>query len=91
MNEIIKWIATLILIIGTGVNGLGYYPQGPIILVIGGFLWLFVAVRIKDWPLIITNLVMSTVGMAAIIYTLNSNPAKDETHKQLQEQSTKNR
>lgn len=72
MLELTKWIATAILIAGTFVNGLGYYPQGPIILVIGGFIWLAVAIRVKDWPLIITNLVMSTVGLAAVIYTLNS-------------------
>lgn len=70
MLELTKWTATAILIAGTLINGLGYYPLGPIILVFGGFIWLGVAVRIRDWPLIITNLVMSTVGMAAVIYTL---------------------
>lgn len=68
--NIAKWIATAILIIGTAVNGLGYYPEGPAILVLGGFIWLGVAIKVKDWPLIITNLVMSTVGLAAIVYTL---------------------
>jgi hypothetical protein len=31
-----------------------------------------VAIRIKDAPLIVTNLVMATVGLAAIIYTLHT-------------------
>jgi hypothetical protein len=71
-NAILKWTATAILIVGTGVNGLGIYPLGPALLVLGGFIWLIVAVRIKDAPLIVTNLVMSTVGLAAIIYTLHT-------------------
>jgi hypothetical protein len=73
-NAILKWTATAILIVGTGVNGLGIYPLGPALLVLGGFIWLTVAIRIKDAPLIVTNLVMATVGLAAIIYTLNRDP-----------------
>jgi len=73
-NAILKWTATAILILGTAVNGLGMYPEGPALLVLGGFIWLIVAVRIKDAPLIVTNLVMATVGLAAIIYTLNKTP-----------------
>jgi hypothetical protein len=73
-NSILKWTATAILIIGTAVNGLGMYPEGPALLVLGGFIWLIVAVRIKDAPLIVTNLVMATVGLAAILYTLNKEP-----------------
>jgi hypothetical protein len=73
-NTILKWTATAILILGTAVNGLGYYPEGPALLVLGGFIWLAVAIRIKDAPLIVTNLVMGAVGLAAIIYTLNREP-----------------
>ena len=73
-SAILKWTATAILILGTAVNGLGMYPEGPALLVLGGFIWLIVAVRIKDAPLIVTNLVMATVGLAAIIYTLNRDP-----------------
>jgi len=65
-------MATAILIVGTGVNGLGIYPLGPALLVLGGFIWLAVAIRIKDAPLIVTNLVMSVVGLAAIVYTLHT-------------------
>ena len=71
-NAILKWTATAILILGTAVNGLGMYPEGPALLVLGGFIWLIVAVRIKDAPLIVTNLVMATVGLAAILYTLHT-------------------
>jgi hypothetical protein len=72
VNNILKWTATAILIVGTAVNGLGYYPEGPALLVLGGFIWLIVAIRVKDLPLIVTNLVMSTVGLAAIVWTLHT-------------------
>lgn len=68
--EILGWVATTVLIIASGVNGLGYYPTGPLMLAFGGLLWLAVAVMRKDWPLIITNAVMSVVGIGTIIYSL---------------------
>jgi hypothetical protein len=86
VNDTIKWLATAVLIVGTGVNGLGHYPEGPAMLVLGGFMWLIVAVRIRDWPLIVTNLVMSTVGLIAILYTLNANDAAFDAMGEAQEQ-----
>ncbi len=68
----VKWLATIILILGTAVNGLGYYPEGPLLLVLGGFIWLGVAIKVKDRPLIVTNLVMSVVGLAAVVWTLHT-------------------
>lgn len=64
--ELQKWTATLILIIGSGVNGLGYYPAGPLLLVLGGLIWLAVAVQVRDRALITTNAVMTAVTAAAI-------------------------
>ena len=69
-TEQLGWLATVILIIASGVNGLGYYPVGPLMLAAGGGLWLVVAILRRDWPLIITNAVMSTVGITTIVYTL---------------------
>ena len=64
--EIQKWIATLVLIIGSGVNGLGYYPAGPILLALGGLIWLAVAVQVRDRALITTNAVMTAVTATSI-------------------------
>lgn len=65
-----KWIATAVLILGTAVNSVGIYPLGPLLLVLGGSIWLGVALKLKDRPLIVTNLVMSLVGLAGIFWTL---------------------
>lgn len=67
LDQILKWTATAILILGTAVNSLGYYPLGPVILVIGGIVWLIVAVMWKEPALIITNAVMSAVGASGLL------------------------
>ena len=71
MIKLMKWTATVILILGTAVNGLGYYPLGPLLLVLGGVVWLAVAIKVRDVPLIVTNLVMSVVGLTTVLWRLS--------------------
>lgn len=68
MNAILKWLGTAILILGTAVNSLNIYPGGVILLILGGWIWLAVAIRIKDRPLIVTNLVMSMTALVGVVY-----------------------
>ena len=60
--EELKWIATALLIVGFGLfsagNGFGWYIQ-----IGGGVLWTMAALRMNDKPLLITNVVMITVGV----------------------------
>lgn len=62
----IKWLGTIVLIIGAGVNGLGIYPLGPLLMILGGLIWLGVAVQLKDRALATTNAVMTLVTAIAI-------------------------
>ena len=71
-HEKLSWAATVVLILGSGVNGIGYYPQGPLILSLGGIMWLIVAIMRRDWPLMIVNITMSFVGLATVIYNLST-------------------
>lgn len=64
----LKWLGTGILIVGTGVNSLGYYPAGPLILAVGGILWLIVSIRWREPALIATNAVMFICGAAGLIW-----------------------
>jgi hypothetical protein len=71
-DQILKWVATGILIVGSLVNSLGYYPAGPMILGLGAIVWLIVSIMWKEMSLIVTNLifaVITTIGL--IIYYLN--------------------
>jgi hypothetical protein len=64
----LKWVATAVLIAGTAVNSLGFYPLGPIILAIGGVLWLIVSLMWREPALIVTNAVMLATGLAGLAW-----------------------
>ena len=70
-TQALGWVATVILIVASAVNGLGFYPWGPLLLVLGGTIWMVIAMIRRDWPLIVTNAVMGTVGLMTVIYTLS--------------------
>lgn len=67
MTDILKWCATAVLIVGSFVNAMGYYPLGPIILLVGGLLWVTVSVIWREPALIVTNTVMSLAGAIGLI------------------------
>ena len=67
MDQILKWIATAILIMGAFVNSLGYYPAGPILFIVGGSLWLTVSVMWREPSLIVTNGVMLFAGVIGLV------------------------
>jgi hypothetical protein len=68
LNFYLKWLATITLIIGTAVNSLGFYPEGPIILITGGALWLTVSIRWREPALIVTNAVMSLTAIVGVAF-----------------------
>jgi hypothetical protein len=71
-DQILKWVATGILIVGSLVNSLGYYPAGPMILGLGAIVWLIVSIMWKEMSLVVTNLIFAIVtAIGLIIYYLN--------------------
>jgi hypothetical protein len=66
----LKWLGTAVLILGTAVNGLGYWPWGPLLLALGGVIWGIAAIITRDRALLVTNAVMSAVGIVAIAWSL---------------------
>lgn len=67
MADILKWFATAVLIIGTGFNSLGFYPTGPLLLILGGLIWLVVGIMWREASLIVTNGVMLVVGVTGVV------------------------
>ena len=63
----LKWIATAVLIVGTAVNSLGYYPEGPMLLVLGGVFWTIVSIIWKEYSLIVVNAVMLLTGIGGLL------------------------
>ena len=68
LNSLLKWLGTVTLIIGTGVNSLGLYPAGPLILLLGGAFWLVVSIRWREPALIVTNAVMFVTAAAGLTW-----------------------
>ena len=68
LNTVLKWLGTVTLIVGTAVNSLGYYPAGPVILLVGGIFWLIVSIRWREPALIVTNLVMLITAAAGLTW-----------------------
>lgn len=72
IDQSLKWLATSVLILGTVFNA-GFpqmYPLGPLVLALGGYIWLVVAFMWRDWALIATNFVMSTTGLLLTLFTI---------------------
>lgn len=65
-DTVLKWTATVLLVIGSGINSLGYYPAGPLVLLVGGTIWLVVSIRWRETALIVTNSVMSVVSVIGL-------------------------
>jgi len=70
IDQYLKWIATVTLIVGTGINGLGFYPLGPIILALGGIMWLAVSIMWREPSLIVTNGIMTLTGIGTLCYSV---------------------
>jgi hypothetical protein len=68
LNWFLKWAATVILIIGSAVNSMGFYPAGPLIINLGGTLWLIVAIRWREKSLIFTNGAVTLVSMLGLAW-----------------------
>ena len=65
--EILKWVATVTLIIGFGLMSAGI-TEGWYLQITGGVLWLTAALIIKDKALIVTNGAMTTVGIIGKLF-----------------------
>ena len=70
IQNTLKWLGTFTLILGTGINSLGIYPLGPLVMVLGGLIWCIVGIMWKELSLKITNLTLSIVSIVGICYKL---------------------
>ena len=68
MIEWIKWVSTAILIVGTAINAAGFYPTGPIILIVGGVGWLIVAIMWRETALIVNNAFICAAGVLGLVW-----------------------
>ena len=65
----LKWLATVTLIVGTFFNAgrPDLFPLGPLLLGVGGVLWLIVSIMWREAALIVTNGVLVAVGFGGLL------------------------
>lgn len=68
INLWLEWVGTVILILGTAVNSMGYYPLGPMILCVGGAFWLIVSIRWNKPSLVVVNIVMMLTSIGGMLW-----------------------
>ena len=72
MTFYLKWFATFITIVGAICTSINIYPLGPALLNVGAFLWLIVAIKWREWSLIVINatlLAIYTIGLVVKLAT----------------------
>jgi hypothetical protein len=70
LNNILKWVATAITLIGAVLTSLNIYPLNVIAFNLGSVLWLIFAIRIKEPSLIVVNSGLLLVYIAGLVKAL---------------------
>jgi hypothetical protein len=70
LNDILKWVATAITLIGAVLTSFNAYPLNVIAFNIGSVLWLIFAIRIKEPSLIVVNSGLLLVYVAGLVKAL---------------------
>ena len=68
LTQTLEWVATAIVVIGAGINALGYHPEGPITMIAGGCVWIIVGNRWKKRSIVVTNSVIVFATTVGLIY-----------------------
>lgn len=66
----LKWVATLVTIVGAVCTSINIYPLGPALLNVGAFLWLIVAIAWREWSLIVINATLLAIYTTGLIVKL---------------------
>lgn len=70
LNNILKWVATAITLVGAVLTSLNIYPLNVIAFNLGSVLWLIFAIRIKEPSLIVVNTGLLLVYVAGLVKAL---------------------
>ncbi len=66
----LKWFATFITIVGAICTSINIYPLGPALLNVGAFLWLIVAIKWREWSLIVINATLLAIYTTGLVVKL---------------------
>ncbi len=66
----LKWLATLVTIVGAICTSINLYPLGPALLNFGALLWLIVAIKWREWSLIVINATLLAIYTTGLVVKL---------------------
>jgi len=67
-TQVLEWLGTLTVIVGVGINALGYYPEGVIIMTVGACLWFSVGVLWQKMSIVTTNFAIAIVSILGLMF-----------------------
>lgn len=67
INSILKWLATIITLIGAVLTALNYFPYNVYAFNVGCLLWIVWGYRIKENCIILVNSVLLAIYMVGIV------------------------
>ena len=70
MTFYLKWLATFVTIAGAICTCINIYPLGPALLNVGAFLWLIVAIKWREWSLIVINATLLAIYTTGLLVKL---------------------
>ena len=66
--DLIKWLGTIICLLGIGLTSFNYYPSNIYFGLIGSSLWAFAGIAQKDYALFLVEFVAVIMYAAGVLY-----------------------
>ena len=66
--DLIKWLGTIICLLGIGLTSFNYYPSNIYFGLIGSALWAFAGIAQKDYALFLVEFVAVVMYAAGVMY-----------------------
>ena len=68
ITQFLEWIGTATVIVGVGVNALGHYPEGVVIMIVGACIWISVGFLWRKMSIVTTNSAIATVSILGLVF-----------------------
>ena len=68
LTQFLEWLGTGTVIIGVGVNALGHYPEGVIVMIVGAGIWISVGILWRKMSIVTTNTAIAVVSILGLVF-----------------------
>ena len=68
LTQFLEWLGTATVIVGVGINALGHYPEGVVVMIAGAGIWISVGLLWGKYSIVTTNLAIALVSIIGLIF-----------------------